>query len=483
MYFPHLTWPTVIALALATAVPALAETKYLLADPGGSLISNYAAFYNNIRYGYETLRSLKITPVVIAKDGTWAIAPEGEKLLSSIAFTREGRHHPNKGRRKPPTYPPIDGAARDEDDFATAMAATGAKENRDTILLYLDGHGSAPISPGAPSTAAISGWNERVAYLALKRKIDRLPDGVGVKIVDTACFSGGVHSISRDLPGVCSASTTNHMKPSFGTSGKGKAEGQDLFAKGFWDHVRERKGRTSLAEAALAGFQADSINLNEGRLSSFDYVDFVLRRGPYDPTWQEAFEKKYPGGKKWDWWGKESWSRLLESGFSSALPPDATLAKDCTKPQEYSPRELDRLGATLNAIMHRIRSSSAGAQPPEVRTIFHEVIDDMKANGDRYTALARSYEARYEALLRERDELRLQAEGKSWKDHDDGKARARITRKLADLRKEAAKTLRRASFNHEMLKRLDLLEDFATQATAGERRKFLELLRCEWEPL
>src|SRR4051794_32267470 len=88
-----------------SAVPAHADTKYVFLDGGTDATSNYYNYYNEVRRGYETVKSLGKNAQVFAKDGTWKLFHDKNETLSNFTLTNEARKSAGVTSTVP-SYPP-----------------------------------------------------------------------------------------------------------------------------------------------------------------------------------------------------------------------------------------------------------------------------------------------------------------------------------------------------------------------------------------
>jgi hypothetical protein len=184
---------------------AKAETQYLLIDPGTSATSNYYRFYNDVRRAYETLVSQGKEPKVFAKNGEWVL--QQQKSENLMTYSLDPKAPPIQGSFWADlSYPPISGPAGNVNDFMTALKSMPLKDG-DSVVFYITAHGSSPNSPANPSTSTISAWKQEIQFKDFEKALEQIPKGVKIKLITTTCFGGGIHSISRNLPNVCSSST------------------------------------------------------------------------------------------------------------------------------------------------------------------------------------------------------------------------------------------------------------------------------------
>lgn len=237
-------------------------------------------------------------------------------------------------------------------------------------------------------------------------------------------------------------------------------------------------------------------------ISGFDYVDFVLKKGPYD-------SKLDPTDSRWENInGDRVYQTPLPTGYVSTLPPNNLLffpyrffpennlplrgpISAChSTPVSNDLQRIERLSKLLSSLLSEQLESDLErkiqSRPPIARTVFYDAISDMKQNGQRYLALARDYDRRFSELKK-----RWEEHSEKWKDSwditkwwfNEGETRAQIQKEFDELKAAAERDLKQYSFNHQMLERLDQLEEFDKKATPGQKKKFVQLLQCEWEPL
>jgi hypothetical protein len=230
--------------------------------------------------------------------------------------------------------------------------------------------------------------------------------------------------------------------------------------------------------------------MNLGRLSSFDYIDWVLKSGPYKnpkvyrPTPMQLINTN--NGE----------TLQAKNGYPGVLPADAEiLSKRVDTPLCVSSIQNDLLNLTrfthiLNELYHQTVAqdlkNKVESQQAQVRTIFNEVIDDMKKNGSKYLQISNQYHQKYKDL-----ETQWIAHKAKFKDHwgitkwwyrEDNK-RSTIQKNFDILQAKLQKDLKQYFFNHQILKRLDKMKEFNQKATPEEKEKFISLLQCEWETL
>jgi hypothetical protein len=185
----------------------------------------------------------------------------------------------------------------------------------------------------------------------------------------------------------------------------------NVFEFEFWKSIKSNN-RPSLASASLDSFEKDIANIDLGSLSSFDYVDFVLKKGPYGKTYDELPSVRVNANsiprdpKDPPLWAEGMLKIAQPNGYRSISSTVKTTAQivDCNTGSccastaiSNDITRLKRLSETLNEVVQQSAiqdlRTKAERQPAEVRTIFHNVIDDMKKNGQKIPSNLKSVSA------------------------------------------------------------------------------------------
>jgi len=422
-------------------------------------------FYNDIRRGYESVKLLGESVNVFVNDGAWNV-PQNKYGTKLSDFTLTGAPIPTKAQQQEgnPSYPPVSGPASTIKNIVDGILSSGIKAH-DAVFLFFEGHGFRSDSAKTPHESQVCLLDDNASFKEMATELKRLPTGVRLKIITTSCYGGGLHSLARELPNVCTAAMTNFAECAWA----GVNEMQ--FNTGFWDHFTKKEGKTSFLKASAAGFSKDDANLELGRLSSFDFVDYVLKRGPYDLSWpMEEWQQRetiYLESRdaKQVTHGKIGLSARQELGYKGATRADAELANlepseglssfidddldsyfISTAKEDYN--RLRRLEPILCALT---RDPILGS--PEVQTLFGDVIEDVEENWRHYSKL-------------EEEIFRLEKLGLP-KNH------------LV----EDSELLERIYYNHQILNKLGDLIEFIEKASFKQKKKFIQLLSYEVEEL
>ncbi|MBN8542316.1 MAG: hypothetical protein J0L82_18140 [Deltaproteobacteria bacterium] len=472
-----------LSLLFGSAVHA--QTKYLLIDGGASKSSNYSRYYNSVLTGYEVLKGKGKQVSVIAKDGKWTMASLDEVSSGQQANIQSGKL----------VYPAISSPARDLNDIRKALSSY---KDGDTLYLHFTSHGGGPSKPGHPESSTLSLFGNDVSYEDLAGVLKEFPN-LKFKIYSGVCYGGGIHHLARSLKNVCSSSAVPYFTQSYSGSPQ-----MNVFEFEFWKSIKSNN-RPSLASASLDSFEKDIANIDLGSLSSFDYVDFVLKKGPYGKTYDELPSVRVNANsiprdpKDPPLWAEGMLKIAQPNGYRSISSTVKTTAQivDCNTGSccastaiSNDITRLKRLSETLNEVVQQSAiqdlRTKAERQPAEVRTIFHNVIDDMKKNGQKYLQISNQYQQKYKELVG-----RWNAHKEKFKDswgitkwwYGEGEERAKIQKEFDVLKANAQRDLKQYSFDHQMLERLDRLDEFNKKATPKQKEKFVQLLQCEWEPI
>ena len=421
-------------------------------------------FYNNVRRGYETIASSGKNGLVFTANGKWKVPKNSNlldlKLAGAPAFTAK------ELADGLPMYPPVTGPAEKFGDILAEVMATGPVAG-DTLFVYITGHGHRSGTATLPTESGICLLNGFPSYEDLIRDLSLLPKELKIKLVTTSCFGGGIHALSRRLPNVCTASTTNFGETSW--TGTGESE----FNIGLWNRFLEKKGKVAFSDLMIAGFRRDESNVNVGRLSSFDFVDFVLKSGPYDPNWSHKDWLKradlYRVNSKPEHqnFGEKGWNARKNLGYTGETAPDAFMGESVLS--ENVP-DVDHVGHynfgtattdfySLDQYEKLLQDVIVGALnlPLGVQTVFHQAIADMRKNGKWYAKTLHQYAFKFNGV--------------------------KDPKMFSELMKQAHEELNAYFLNQRVFEKLERLEAFSKVASPKQKAKLIQLLQCEWESL
>lgn len=360
--------------------------------------------------------------------------------------------------------------ANNEDEISDAIKAASARlREGDTFVVNISGHGGPPDDELLPGRAWIrlNSPDSSSGHMTFREFGQTLvwlvPKGVTIKLMTDVCFGGGIHQISFNFDHVCSASLGDFRSPTWW------GPRRPAYAVGFWEQLVHKKVDVSketvsnLYEAHTAGFLKDGgLNWGRGSISSFDYVDFVLKEGPYGK--QENLNVWQKLGRCFD--GMPS-----SKGMSEPCVICGILNSDIS---------FDRIRSTMAALnedRHHglFRLVSEGKLPPQAQNMLDFAGREWERKGPEYLASI-------QRLKREYAEM-------GWF----GKRDPRQRLKFGDLRRnreavrefseKAARQLSGFFPIYDVAQRYDKIRRFMKAATANQKEKFASLLRCEWEPL
>ena len=260
-----------------------AETKYILFDGGASAASNYSRYFNMISKSQQILTGLGMSSKIVAKDGNWTMSDWGD----AKNYNPAGELLSDEKNRDI-AKPRIDYPATNIDFFDQAIKDMVSNTKNSNIVIYLTGHGDAPEDPAKPETSSVMFFGDLYSYKEIQQVLAKYPTAK-FKIISDLCFSGGVHTISKNLNNVCSASPVPYFTKFYHGSPV-----KIIWTRYVWQEIYRTKGRTSLAKASFEGFDKDIANINLGNLSSFDYVHFILKKGPYSKIYRDIRYDEIP---------------------------------------------------------------------------------------------------------------------------------------------------------------------------------------------
>lgn len=400
---------------------------------GHSPPANFYGFYNEIRHGYEVSRFLEKDAMILAADGTWKVSREDDKtLLSTYALTAAGKKSKNPNKEKTPSYPPILAPARTLSDLKKSLLQL---KDQDQLVLYVVGHGEDPNDPNRPETARLNLWGHEITWEDLGSVLKQLPASISIKISSVNCYGGAVHALARQLPNVCSSSFIPFFSEGF------RKYSSSYYGDAFWKKYLEKKGQASFGELALEGIVNDYSNAAAGNLSSFDYIDFVLGKGPYTYKF-----KNEPGRSRWV---KDSEGYMI---MQKSLPPDF-------EPQfSFSP--LLSFATVLSSLEIENELSDLVQTDIEKLPALQASLKKIGLQDSHWHEILRQFEKKSEGFL------------KAAQAFDAEKNSGSV---LVDLREYYQ--------FHLILDGFSSLEEFEKTANEEQKKKLLDLIHCEWSPL
>jgi hypothetical protein len=274
-----------------TGRPRESATWYVLVNGGASAQKNYLSHVEHVRQFLDLLQSKRVDEsriAVFASDGTDP-APDvavldaenvkGDWLIERLFVDRP---------LKPEIYlrdAVIAGAPRYP---ATAVAfdswleRTGARMREgDTVVIYVTDHGWKNEENLANNAVAM--WHERMTVEDLRRRIDRLPDGVRVVLLMSQCFSGGfaatgysTHSIYSDPDrDVCGYFSSTADRPAYGCYPENRGKRSVGHSFRFIEALRRSPEFPVAHEQVLLTDQTPDVPLRSSDL----YLERLLLRG------------------------------------------------------------------------------------------------------------------------------------------------------------------------------------------------------------
>lgn len=434
---------------------------------------NYVTYYNEIRHGYEVAKSKNKEAYVLAADGSWDVSMRGTAYESSYALTREGKKNQNDRHFfSPPTYPPIDSDLNSVSDIRKMLSEMDLK-NGQSVILYINGHGSSSGEGASPGDQYIDVWGKRIKWKDLSPLLAQYPN-TKFKIKTNICFGGGVHDISLLNDNVCSASSVPH----FQLSSSGVTQ-ESLSSETFFNHIKENSN-TSLADASIASFREDYANLGLGTLSSFNYVDKVLGKGQFgsnqiemdralprvDTNLEEVYHQFFERDKKYD-------------SILDISPRDNVGILTCKKDKFDSIYE-SQIDQTQNILQNLKKSIYPGFYK-----LVKEAKNNLKTNKENYKSRYLAFKRSFDEKLQKIGELQTKQANLGllsyiYNYNDEINELSRELKELKQKFEFEMKDMLHALQISQLSKKLNV---FFSKANKEELEKFNQLMECEWSNL
>lgn len=426
----------------------LAASHAVFFNPG--IDGNWWKYYNSIRRGYEVTNSVGFSSVnVFTATGKWTTSQRAYETLSNVNYTNSKLAAVDQNERKKKrleiNYPPVSAEVKNFKELVKSIEKLSLEEG-DDLLVFIGPHGNEPKNWQEPLTASLSTYYYKESYDIFLRELKKLNTKATIRFILSACYGGAIHTITRQLPNTCSMALSPYFSPT--TSGWSQ---EPPFSIHFWDNIYRRKGNLSFGKAALFGFNKDVANLQMGRLSSFDFIDYVLKTGPYSgDKWRIAYKfVNFPEYRdKFTREGaKDFVQNRLPEKFEMATEADALV---------YGPENFDE-GFATNFIAEDLQQFDRYERIviqlkkdtiyENQKIIFDEILEEIMSSGSIY---AQNIDlALQDPLLFRKNESKF----------------------------------REIHYLHGMLKKLDGLEKFNEVASREERENLIRLLLCEFRPL
>jgi len=382
------------------------------------------------------------------------------------------------------------------------QACSAGKEN---ALVFITGHGVGPQSReellgGGLPVFGSHGVQTQYSNHNLQNVIRDCsgPDRF-IRLVGTHCYSGGLSNIVFDekIPNICSASSTDGLH--FGwSSDEGPPGGISLYGQAFFNELKHREfplgktGSVSLLEAHLSGFLSDSLNDGRAQLSSLAYVDYVLHEGPYGPdnSLQMAAPPREVIRTKTDLLKNARVSKGFQASGRDSKCPEIAAAPEVVNIFRKMQALVDsQLGAELsveelNTLPEELRSAyldllanpkimdTLRAGPTSQATQTYEEWQTFdRESREQFAKLAKKPASRQRtAMLKQLEDERLKQISKTEAKLDE---EIKVDALINNFRKLSENLKRAASFMKAPLDKV----------SSAQKQKFLNLLKCELQPI
>lgn len=357
----------------------------------------------------------------------------------------------------------------------------------DSVTVFILTHGSP--SNGQPFEAnSLNNAGIGLQYRSLKHILkNTIPDTIPVRIVNGACYGGGVHETTYDRKNICAVSLTNATTFAYDTVGAHSLS--YLFKKGNSIQVQPRgyfnrflkfqetspEKKWNLANFFQADQGIDFRNAAFQRISSLSYIESFLKEGDY---------ANLPPADS----SKASWIRHLMGSIDSALFGNPAIRRRLTVNRKYmddraNPCKFRTEGNNLNEqlgaltklesdfenVMDFIAKTDDSNLPKELKATFRNTFDRWKINKDQYLDTVQKYQERFAQLEDEWQNLR----------GDTPEFESLFQARFDELERNARKDL--SEFFEVMAMRdyLDKVSRFLRAASTEQKEHLLNLIACE----
>ncbi len=436
------------ALAFLTllAKPAFADPQTLIIAGGANPKSVGIRYLNISKHAYDTGKIFGQSPEVAALDGQWK-------------FADKGKMHP----------------AMEDKDIENAIKSMVKKlKPGEPFNFFINDHGYGPNSERKPENSGFylynpeSNWDKNPSYDVPKMSHEKfleminklVPKETPVRIIGIHCFSGGLHSIAFSRPNTCTSASTDFRTPTY------SEEKFNLYGKSFWeefyrkDFDLDHDNKTSLFEAHMGGFTHDDNNESRADVSSFAYVDSILKEGPYVE--------------------QDSWlKRVFDDPSEVAVPNFNYLVCSLLPNFDEEIKKLKGVADILDKIaptqqMPKDSEKVMQQIPTASKNLFKLAIEDYQANHEKYQKILSDLR---DAI----SEFRRNWEAVEEKQKD-GK-RAEFTTAFAKLDMQYRQEMGKFIPTYYLMNKMKKVERFLNIATPDQKKKFTELMQCESAPL
>lgn len=344
------------------------------------------------------------------------------------------------------------------------------------LKIFINDHGTAPHSESDELSSGFYMSSGKISHEEFEDVLKSvIPKNQKVILVGAHCYSGGLHNISFDLPNMCSASASDFRTTA--VSGSLLKE----YGETFWNNA---SGHT-LSETQNRTTEMIYSNDYRSQISSMAYIDKVLGVGPYKER-LNFFERVFLGKlvpKTKDW------------KFEKVAPcyPKVKNSLFQTDLVENTRKIVEKMYADFEFTDHFNLKFVPKEDQDLLRSYLAEKYDlwkkNKKKNYSRYLSLGEEYHDLSDIIKNgqyQKSKVESSPTMTIYK-RDPSKPRIPLDRydrmyymqDQRELYKSARRYLSKYFGVYKVIERADRIEQFYKVASEKQKKKFIELLKCE----
>ncbi|MDC1175407.1 hypothetical protein OAT67_08415 [Bacteriovoracaceae bacterium] len=391
------------------------------------------------KLAYEQAEKVGMTSYLSARNGDWDFAESGKSFSSTSASDVE----------------------------ESIKAASKNLKPGESLTIFINDHGGAPDSESSPESSTVvlynTSWNPfssspELTHKDLESLIKKYVPNNKVNLVGIHCFAGGLHTISMNLPNVCSSGSADFRSVTTSTSKI------NLYGQGFMNELTDKKfdlngdSATSLLEAHYAATYNDPMNGGRGSLSSESFIDKVLGSGAYDLNNTGMPFMSFLSGTS----HTQAPLEIALNGEASLVCKASNLNKDIDK--VYS------LAKLVTQLMTHVETNLNSLPiPNEVKQAITTAKRKWREND--MANIIEKYRSDYKSLKSKWDSLSYYQQFQN---------RSTYTKKFDDLEEKAAEMLIPVYTYYSMLQYARKINKFFNSNPAQkDKKKLINLMKCE----
>ncbi|MBF0312687.1 MAG: hypothetical protein HQK52_04685 [Oligoflexia bacterium] len=446
---------TIMAITSISIENSWAQTKYLLMNGGVKDVENY----ENIHLDFVKL-DRAFTDIGLTNGTDYEILTYNGKW--SLATLQSTGYHAKRVVVEEAFSPALSGSILSPQALQKRFS-TMTWEGTKSIVLYFGGHGRCAKEQGVAESTSWGMGDDYFKWQEIKTSLEAIPPTVSVKIITTACYGGGAHYLSRTMKNVCSVASVPFNTPSCCNT---KASHE--FINGLAEELSYSKGKSSLAMLGIAGMNSDWLNAEHGSLSSFDYINYVLKKAPYDRKREPHYLRILNYRDYYENGADKLSEQLLPNDYKTFSTHDETSFADALLSSPFDSYTKDR---------HGDNDTCDAPLPSAITDEMTKILDSLEATDETpgWVDYFKSFFVEPQPQIKQTHPYRYFYQNLS--------KREPLPSDYSHLEQRLLTNKSQGLFLEKIRARISDLKEFSQVASASEKKKFLELLKCEGENL